>query len=103
MDLNPHDQARMMVVDYVTDRFDRFDLEYPLVYGDTCVTWFALTGKSWEALVIADGIKDTRFSVFYDSTDGRTYFDVYIKSDSLNFNQRAFATVGMTGGTSRPV
>lgn len=101
MDLNPHDQARMMVVDHVTDRQERYGLEYALVYGDTCVTWFSLTGKSWQAFVIADGIKDALFSVYFDATEGRTYFDAYTKTDSLNFNQRAFG-VGAPVEASQP-
>lgn len=101
MDLNPHDQARMMVVDHVTDRQERYDLEYPLVYGDTCVIEFSLTGKSWQAYVIADGIKDALFSVRYDVNEGRTYFDAYTKTDSMNFNQRAYG-IGAPAETPQP-
>lgn len=102
MDLNPHDQARMMVVDYVMDKQDEYKLEFQVVYGDTCVIEFSLTGKSWQAYVIVNDIKDALFSVRYDATEGRTYFDAYTKTDSKNFNQRTYNVVGMTGEAPQP-
>lgn len=95
----------MMVVDHINDNLDDYGLEYALVYGDTCVTWFAIVGKSWRALIISDGpdgVKEKFFFIFYDSTDGRTYFDVYTKTDSMNFNNRTYG-MGAPAETTQPV
>jgi hypothetical protein len=90
MDLNPQDQARMMVVDYATDKPEKFNLDFPPVYGDTVVISFSLLGAHWRAIVIGTWSDEDIFVISYNAAEGRTYFNVYKKDASLNFNQRSY-------------